>query len=115
MSDGGTRMGEHPTARSGATAFSEIVVAGFALLALLVAQWMLSSAIHGTNYDGGDGKMAQATILAAVKFSGLFQVTTISPIEGIGSQLLPLNVWANPAFWPFHFFDKSLATDVSAL
>src|SRR5262245_48840216 len=93
----------------------EFVVAGFALSALLVAQWMLSSAIHGTNYDGGDGKMAQATILAAVKFSGLFQVTTISPIEGIGSQLLPLNVWANPAFWPFHFLDKALATDVSAL
>jgi hypothetical protein len=90
-------------------------VAGFALLALLVAQWMLSSAIHGTNYDGGDGKMAQAMILAAVKFSGLFQVTTISPIEGIGSQLLPLNVWANPAFWPFHFLEKALATDVSAL
>ena len=90
-------------------------VAGFALVALLFAQWMLSSAIHGANYDGGDGKMAQATILAAVKFSGLFQVTTISPIEGIGSQLLPLNVWANPAFWPFHFLDKALATDVSAL
>src|SRR5262249_53084189 len=90
-------------------------VAGFALLALLVAQWILSSAIHGTNYAGGDGKMAQATILAAVKFSGLFQVTTISPIEGIGSQLLPLNVWANPAFWPFHVLDKALATDVSAL
>jgi len=65
----------------------EFVVAGFALSALLVAQWMLSSAIHGTNYDGVDGKMAQATILAAVKFSGLFEVTTISPIEGIGSQL----------------------------
>jgi hypothetical protein len=93
----------------------EFVVAGLALSALLVAQWMLSSAIHGTNYDGGDGKMAQATILAAVKFSGLFQVTTISPIEGIGSQLLPLNVWTNPAFWPFHFLDKALATDVSAL
>jgi hypothetical protein len=90
-------------------------VAGFALLALLVAQWILSSAIHGTNYDGGDGKMAQATILAAVKFSGPFQVTTISPIEGIGSQLLPLNVWANPAYWPFHFIDKALATDISAI
>src|SRR5260370_18105070 len=90
-------------------------VAGFGLVAFLAAQWMLSSAIPGTNYDGGDGKMAQATILAAVKFSGLFQVTTISPIEGIGSQLLPLNVWANPAFWPFHFLDKGLATDVSAL
>src|SRR5262245_54290998 len=90
-------------------------VAGFALSALLVAQWMLSSAIHGTNYDGGDGKMAQATILAAVKFSGLFEVTTISPIEGVGSQLLPMNVWVNPAFWPFHFLDKAIASDVSAL
>src|SRR5215467_14496849 len=75
----------------------ELVVAGFASLALLVAQWMLSSAIHGTNYDGHDGKMAQATILAAIKFNAPFQVTSISPIEGIGSQLLPLNVWANPA------------------
>src|SRR5262245_15623078 len=93
----------------------EVILAGFALSALLVAQWMVSSAIHGTNYDGGDGKMAQAIILAAAKFSGFFQVTTISPIEGIGSQLLPLNVWANPAFWPFHFIDKALATDISAL
>jgi hypothetical protein len=76
---------------------------------------MLSSAIHGTNQDGGDGKMAQATILAAVKFSGFFQVTSISPVEDIGSQLLPLHVWVNPAFWPFHFLDKALSTDVSAL
>src|SRR5262245_47654209 len=103
------------TEGSRAARSSELSVASFALLALLLAKWMLSSAIHGTNYDGGDGKMAQATILAAVKFSGLFQVTTISPIEGIGSQLLPLNVWANPAFWPFHFLDKALASDVSAL
>jgi hypothetical protein len=106
---------ERTQSRSRTISSYEWGVAGFALSALLVAQWMLSSAIHGTNYDGGDGKMAQATILAAMKFSGLFQVTTISPIEGIGSQLLPLNVWANPAFWPFHFLDKALATDVSAL
>jgi hypothetical protein len=106
---------DQTASRSRTISSHEWGVAGFALLALLVAQWMLSSSIYGTNYDGGDGKMAQATILAAVKFSGLFQVTTISPIEGIGSQLLPLNVWGNPAFWPFHFLDKSLATDVSAL
>src|SRR5215510_4744824 len=106
---------ERTASRSRTISPYEWGVAGFALSALLVAQWMLSSAIHGPNYDGGDGKMAQATILAAVKFSGFFQVTTISPIEGIGSQLLPLNVWANPAFWPFHFLDKSIATDVSAL
>ena len=65
----------------------ELSIASFALVALLAVEWVLVSAIHGTNYDGADGKMAQATILAAVKFSGLFEVTTISPIEGIGSQL----------------------------
>ena len=114
-SDRGTLKGGYPTVRRQPTIFSEIVVAGFALLALLVAQWMLSSAILGTNYGGGDGKMAQATILAALKFGGLFQVTNISPLEGVGSQMLPMNVWLNPAYWPFHNLGLTLATDVSAL
>jgi hypothetical protein len=114
-SDKGTLKGGHPTVRRRGAVFSEIVVAGFALLALLVAQWTLSSAIPGTNYGGGDGKMAQATILAALKFGGLFQVTNISPLEGVGSQMLPMNVWLNPAYWPFHNLSLELATDVSAL
>jgi hypothetical protein len=115
MSDSGPLKGGHPMARRRAAVFSEIVVAVLALLALLGAQWMLSSAIQGTNYGGGDGKMAQATILAALKFGGLFQVTNISPIEGVGSQMLPMNVWLNPAYWPFHNLSPALATDVSAL
>src|SRR5262249_798042 len=93
----------------------EVMVGGFAALGLLVAEWMRVLAIHGTNSDGADGKMAQATILAAMKFGGFFQVTTISPIEGVGSQLLPLNVWPNPAYWPFHFLDKAAATHGSGL
>jgi hypothetical protein len=93
----------------------DLIIAGFALLALLVAQWMLSTAIHGANYDGGDGKMAQAMILVALRFSKVFDVTTLSPIEGMGSQLLPLNVWGNPAHWPFAFLEAEVATDVSAL
>jgi hypothetical protein len=111
----GIKTSAATVAQHGASNAYEFAVAGFALLALLVVQWTLSSAIHGTNYDGGDGKMAQATILAAVKFTAPFQVTTLSPIQGIGSQLLPLNVWANPAYWPFHFIDKALASNVSAL
>jgi len=41
--------------------------------------------------------MAQATILAALKYSGLFYVTAISPIEDVGSQLRnsPF-VWSHP-------------------
>ncbi|MFL5069469.1 MAG: hypothetical protein ACJ8D9_07750 [Xanthobacteraceae bacterium] len=102
-------MQAHPDTRS------EVLVAGFALLLLLTAQWVLSDIIHATNYYGIDGKMAQAAALAALKFAGYFDVTSLSPIQGVGSQLLPKNVWANPAFWPFAVVDKEAATDVSAL
>jgi hypothetical protein len=93
----------------------EILIAGFALVALLAAQWMLSAAIQGTNYYGVDGKMAQATILTVFEFGGRFEINNINPIEGVGSQLLPMNVWANPAYWPFALVDKELATDLSAM
>jgi hypothetical protein len=93
----------------------EILIAGFALVALLAAQWMLSAAIQGANYYGVDGKMAQATILAVFEFGSRFEINNINPIEGVGSQLLPMNVWANPAYWPFALVDKELATDLSAM
>ena len=67
----------------------EFIIAIFALATLLASQWMLSTAIHGSNYYGSDGKMAQAIILAAIKFAGIFGVTNLSPIMGVGSQMLP--------------------------
>ena len=105
----------HPTATRGGIRATELMVAGLALLALLVAQWMLSSAIPGTNYYGNDGRMAEATILAALRFGGWFHVNNINPIEGVGSQLLTMNVWANPASWPFAWLAERKATNVSAL
>src|SRR5215470_1073339 len=93
----------------------EIAISGFALLLLLAAEWKFSSAIHGVNFGGGDGKMAQAIILTAQKFSGFFQFNNISPIEGLGSQMLPMNVWLNPTYWPFAFFDKMVAANVAAV
>jgi hypothetical protein len=93
----------------------ELLVAAFALITLLMSQTFLSATVHGTNYDGADGKMAQAIIRAALQFGGFFQVNNINPIQGVGSQLLPLNVWANPVYWPFAFFDRTIAPDISAL
>jgi len=94
---------------------AEIFVAGSALLMLITAQWILSSTITGTNYLGLDGKGVQSVVLAAFKFAGYFDVTNLHPIQGVGSQLLPKNVWANPSLWPFALFAKETATDVSAL
>src|SRR5438132_1288808 len=93
----------------------EILVASFALLTLLGAQLMLSAAIQGTNYYGVDGNMAQAVILTVFEFGARFGINNVNPLEGIGSQLLPMNAWGNPAYWPFAVVDKEVATDLSAL
>src|SRR5262249_12910159 len=93
---------------------SDLVLVGFAIAALMAAQLMLSKAFYGTNFGGGDGKMAQAVILVAQKFGGLFQFNNINPIEGLGSQLLPMNVWLNPVYWPFAIFERTMAPDISA-
>jgi hypothetical protein len=106
---------EHATEQTRTPWLLEFIVAIFALGTLLVGQWMLSTAIHGSNYFGSDGMMVQAITLAAVHFAGIFDVTNLSPINGMGSQMLPKNLWANPSLWPFAFFDKELVTDISAL
>jgi hypothetical protein len=93
---------------------AEVLVAGFGLCALLLSQLMLSAAIHHTNYLGNDGKLYQSIIMTAFNFGGIFDVTNFNPMQGMGTQLIPLNVWANPAYWPFAFFGRELAADASA-
>jgi len=69
----------------------------------LIAQLMLSAAMPAANSAGGDNKMAQAVTLAALRFAGFFEFNSINPIQGVGSQQLPINVWLNPTYWPFAF------------
>ena len=94
---------------------SEILIATVGLLLLLVAQWLLSTTIIGTNYYGGDGKMVQSDALTALKFGEYFDVTILNPLRTPVSQMLPKNAWANPSFWPFAFLSNETAANVSAL
>ena len=59
--------------------------------------------------------MAQAVVHTAFQFGSLFQLNNINPLQGFGSQLLPHNVWLNPAYWPFAVLDNGLALDISGL
>jgi hypothetical protein len=93
----------------------ELVLGSVALMALVVAELVLIFTIPGANYIGADGKAAQATILATLEFAGRFSITNLSPIQGIGSQMVPMNVWLNPAYWPFAIFDKEVAADISGI
>ena len=87
----------------------------FAFIALVVAEVVLVLALPGINYSSGDGKAAQAEILATLEFARPFHITNLNPLQGPGSQMMPMNVWVNPAYWPFAFFAKELASDISGI
>ena len=76
---------------------------------------MLVLALPSINYSSGDGKAAQAEILATLEFAQPFHITNLNPLQGPGSQMMPMNVWVNPAYWPFAFFAKELAADISGI
>ena len=59
--------------------------------------------------------MAEAVIRAAFRLAALFDVTNLNHIQGVGSLLLPFNVWANPAYWPFAIMEGDRAAQVSGL
>src|SRR5215831_1910750 len=87
----------------------------FAFIALLGAELVLVTTIPGTNYDGADGKAAQAEILTTLEFAKRFDITNLNPLQGLWPQMMPMNVWVNPAYWPFAFFNKELAAEISGV
>src|SRR5215471_6109781 len=92
-----------------------LLLVAFAFIALLGAQLLLVTSIPGTNYDGADGMAAQAEILTTMEFARPFNITNLNPLQGLWPQMMPMNVWVNPAYWPFAFFHKELAADVSGI
>jgi hypothetical protein len=92
-----------------------ILLVVFGIFALLGTELALILTIPGINYAGADGKAAQAVILATLEFAKPFHISNLNPLEGMGSQMMPMNVWLNPAYWPFAFLDKQVAAEVSGL
>jgi hypothetical protein len=105
--------GDVPRSCGRITAGMLLVVFGF--LALLGTELALVLTIPGINYAGADGKAAQAIILATLEFARPFHISNLNPLEGMGSQMMPMNVWVNPAYWPFAFFDRQVAAELSGL
>ena len=103
-----------PHRRLGVTR-AEFGIAGFALLFLVIGEASMSTTIRGTHFAAVDGKMAEAVIRAAFSLAAPFDVTNLNHIQGVGSLLLPFNVWANPAYWPFAIMEGDRAAQVSGL
>jgi hypothetical protein len=94
---------------------AEFGVAGSAFVFLLIGEASMSTTIRGTHFAAVDGKMAEAVIRAAFSLAAPFDVTNLNHIQGVGSLLLPFNVWANPAYWPFAIMEGDRAAAVSGL
>jgi hypothetical protein len=101
--------------KSRGPAYRGFLLVAFAFIALLGAELVLVTTIPGTNYDGADGKAAQAEILTTLAFAKVFDITNLNPLQGLWPQMMPMNVWVNPAYWPFAFFNKELASEVSGV
>jgi hypothetical protein len=68
--------------KSGSARIHAVAVLG--LVATLTAQVVLSLVIKGASYGETDGEAAQAAILTAFRFAGIFDVSNINPLQGVG-------------------------------
>src|SRR5215471_9684921 len=113
MSACATRRADMP--KSCGPAHYGFLLVAFAFIALVGAELVLVTTIPGTSYDGADGKAAQAEILTTMEFARPFDITNLNPLQGLRPQMMPMNVWVNPAYWPFAFFGKELAAEISGI
>src|SRR5215813_1427718 len=98
----------------------EFIIVIFGIGVLLIVEWLLetrlATTINGTHFAAGDGRMADAVVRTGYQFAGFLRLTNLNPLQGFGSQLLPMNVWINPVHWPLAFIDDDkLATDIAGL
>src|SRR5260221_4807335 len=94
-------------------------IVAFGLCALLLVEGMCEAGLitpaNAPLFATADGRMAEGVVRTAYRFAAWFNVTNLNPLQGAGSQLLPLNVWVNPVHWPLALFDGKLATDIAGL
>jgi hypothetical protein len=95
------------------------IVAIFGMCVLLLIEWLLetrlNTTMNGTHFAAADGRMAEAVVRTGYQFAAFPDLTNLNPLQGLGSQLLPMNVWINPIHWPLAVLDGKLATDVAGL
>ncbi|HEY7420236.1 MAG TPA: hypothetical protein VH593_33975, partial [Ktedonobacteraceae bacterium] len=93
-------------------------IAGLALFwigttALFGALALVIQALGADTYSGVDGKFNQDLITTYLSFARPFEVNSVNPLEGVFSQLYPINICLNPGFLPFFIFDHEIALVIS--
>jgi hypothetical protein len=100
------------TPTASARAWLSFVVALALTLPLIWHAWTI---IGPNTYTGGDGKGWQSLIRAFIEFAPAFHVNILNPLQGVVEFGNPINVWADPVYWPFFSDDLLFATQASTL
>jgi hypothetical protein len=77
--------------------------------------WRAWTIVGPNTYQAADGKAWQSVIREVIEFAPAFQVNILSPLAGAAGFGTPINVWANPIYWPFFSDDLLFATQASTL
>jgi hypothetical protein len=79
-------------------------VVGLALtIPLMWRAWII---IGPNTYTGGDGKIWQSVIREIREFAPAFHVNILNPLQGAAGFGTPINIWADPVYWPFFSDDR---------
>jgi len=72
------------------------IVAIFGMCVLLLIEWLLetrlNTTMNGAHFAAADGRMAEAVVRTGYQFAAFPDLTNLNPLQGLGSQLLPMNV-----------------------
>jgi hypothetical protein len=77
--------------------------------------WRAWTIIGPNTYTGGDGKAWQAVIREVREFAPVFHFNILNPLEGAAAFGTPINIWADPVYWPFLSDNLLFATQASTL
>jgi hypothetical protein len=95
-----------------AWAWLSFVLALALTIPLIWRAWII---IGPNTYTGGDGKMWQSLIREIREFAAAFHVNVLNPLQGAAGFGNPINIWADPVYWPFFSDDLLFATQGSTL
>jgi hypothetical protein len=112
VADDSTHMQTRITQTGSAWAWLSFVLALALTIPLIWRAWTI---IGPNTYQGGDGKMWQSLIREIREFAPAFHVNVLNPLQGAAAFGNPINIWADPVYWPFFSDNLLFATQGSTL
>src|SRR5262249_18624879 len=95
-----------------AWAWLSFVIALALTIPLMWRAWII---IGPNTYTGADGKGFQSLTRQIREFAPPFHVNVLNPLQGAVGFGEPINIWADPVYWPFFSDDLLFATQASTV